>query len=89
MLLSRLKYVASLETSRASLFTTCAPVDRSLPLMCMLTLPNDNFAAAYCVVVSSAGILVAELGSDGGLVDSKRVVMTDICVGTKGTRVSI
>ena len=81
--------VASVVADRASFSAACATVDRSLPLMSMLTIPYHNLAAADCVVTSSAWIFVAELGSYGGVFSGKRVVLTDISVGTEGTTSAI
>ena len=85
MLVFWLGSAASSEADRASGFATCAIPDRSLPLMLMLTFPYHNLAAADCVVVSSAWVLVAELGSNSEVIYGKRVVLTDSFVGTEGT----
>ena len=72
------------EASRAAMFATCATADLHLPFMSILTFPYDNLVAADCVVMCSARVLVAELGSYGGVLDGKRVVLTDVLVGAEG-----
>ena len=86
MLLLRLGPFA-IEAGRAAVSATCATVDRRLPLMSMLTIPYFNLAAADCVVMSSTWVLVAKLGSYDGVLDGKRVVVTDVFAGTEGTQV--
>ena len=85
MLLFGLGSVAGVEAERASFSATCATVNRSLPLMPMLTITYYNLAVTDCVVTSRAGILLAELSSNIGVFGGKRVVLTNIFAGTEGT----
>ena len=52
-------------TNRAAAFLACAAVDCGLPFMPVLTSPNQNLVAESHVLISSAWVLVTELGSNG------------------------
>ena len=80
-----LECVANGEASRAAMFATCATVDGSLPLMSMVTLPCDNCLAAVRVIMCSALVLVAELGSDGRSFGGKQVVLTNKLLSAEWT----
>ena len=85
VLLSGLTSVADIEAFRASSFAMRAFANSRIPLMPILTLPCYNLTTAGCVVMCCALVFVTELSSYSRMFGSKRVVLTNVSVGTVRT----
>ena len=82
---SRLHCSPNVEAVWTAGFPHCAPGDGSISSVPMLTVPCHMLVAADHVVVCSAWVVAAELGSNGRGIGVHGVMRTDKRVGTERT----